>query len=59
MNDECIIFPGHGAGSPCGKKIQSALYSTVGKEKKDNYAMQIDNKEEFHQKMTENLTPPP
>lgn len=39
LDDECIVFPGHGAGSPCGKKISTALYSTIGKEKAENYAM--------------------
>lgn len=48
LNDECIVFPGHGSGSPCGKKISSALYSTIIEEKINNYSMKINNKDEFH-----------
>lgn len=33
LNDDCVVFPGHGAGSPCGKKISSDTSSTIGKEK--------------------------
>lgn len=39
LNKECVVFPGHGAGSPCGKKISSALSSTIGKEILNNYSM--------------------
>lgn len=47
LNPECVLLPGHGAGSPCGKKINSALSSTIGKEIQENYTMKINNKEEF------------
>lgn len=29
--DECLVFPGHGAGSACGKSIGSGNYCTIGK----------------------------
>jgi len=41
-------LPGHGAGSPCGKKISNAFCSSIGKEMNDNYSLKIDNKDEFY-----------
>lgn len=31
LSDDCLVFPGHGAGSACGKKISSGNYCTIGK----------------------------
>lgn len=37
------VFPAHGAGSPCGKNLSSALYSTIGEEKATNPALQYND----------------
>ena len=37
------VFPAHGAGSPCGKNLSSALFSTIGEEKATNPALQYNN----------------
>ena len=37
------MFPAHGAGSPCGKNLSSALFSTIGEEKATNPALQYNN----------------
>ena len=37
------VFPAHGKGSPCGKGISGDLYSTIGKEKLTNQALQFDD----------------
>ena len=35
------VFPAHGAGSPCGKNLGTALYSTIGQEIATNPALQF------------------
>ena len=43
LDDECIVLPGHGAGSPCGKKISSSLYTTIKNERMVNKAFSSKN----------------
>src|SRR5699024_4481635 len=45
--DSLIVWPGHGAGSACGKSLGSVPISTVRYEKQVNWALQI-NEEEDH-----------
>lgn len=48
LPDNVIIFPGHGAGSPCGKSIGKGDTSTVGEQRKTNFALNPDlSLEEF------------
>lgn len=60
LPDSCIVFPGHGAGSACGKNIQVGTASTMELQKKSNYALN-DNlkKEEFIEIATANIPTPP
>ena len=39
------VFPAHGAGSPCGKNLSTALYSTIGKELATNPALQFSQEQ--------------
>ena len=59
LPDEVVIFPGHGAGSSCGKKIQSGSWCTIGRQKKTNYALQPMTKEQFVTIATADLGVPP
>jgi glyoxylase-like metal-dependent hydrolase (beta-lactamase superfamily II)/rhodanese-related sulfurtransferase len=59
LPDEVIVFPGHGAGSACGKNIGKETWSTLGEQKKMNYALQDLSREEFIRKVTSNLSVPP
>jgi len=60
LPDETIVYPGHGAGSACGKHMRSETVGTVGEEKETNYALRADmTKEEFVKEVTEGLLPPP
>jgi hydroxyacylglutathione hydrolase len=59
LNDEVIVYPGHGAGSSCGKNIGKETFSTIGQQKKMNYAMQPMSKEEFVKAVTTGLTEAP
>lgn len=57
--DDVVMFPGHGAGSACGKNISNALFCTMGKQKTTNYAFLEENKEEFIKKLIQDLPQPP
>lgn len=60
LPDEVIVYPGHGAGSACGKKMDKETVSTIGKQKKFNYALRTDmTKEEFVSAVTDGLVEPP
>ena len=47
LSDETVVFPAHGPGSLCGKNMSSDLSSTIAKEKKNNWAFQINEKGKF------------
>lgn len=40
LDDNIIVYPGHTAGSACGKKLGDAPQSTIGQERQSNYAFQ-------------------
>ena len=59
LPDNVLVFPGHGAGSPCGKSIGAGDFSSIGEQKLSNYAMMKDlNKEEFIKIASSNLPRP-
>jgi rhodanese-related sulfurtransferase/glyoxylase-like metal-dependent hydrolase (beta-lactamase superfamily II) len=45
--DETLVYPAHGAGSLCGKKLSSDTVSSLGDQRRLNYALQPMSKEEF------------
>ncbi len=47
LPDETEIYPAHGAGSLCGKSLSKETWSTLGEQRKMNYALQPMTKEEF------------
>jgi glyoxylase-like metal-dependent hydrolase (beta-lactamase superfamily II) len=47
LADDTLIYPGHGAGSACGKNLSSETVSTMGAQRRDNYALQPMSKEAF------------
>ena len=59
LADDVIIYPAHGPGSACGKNLGPETFSTVGEEKKFNYALQQKTKEDFIQAVTTDLEEPP
>jgi len=60
LPDDVLVYPAHGAGSACGKNMSLETWSTLGDQKKTNYALRADmSKEEFVQEVTEGLAPPP
>ncbi|SNR14575.1 MBL fold metallo-hydrolase [Tenacibaculum jejuense] len=60
LHDDVIVYPAHGAGSACGKHLSKETVSTLGNQKKTNYALRADmTKEEFVKEVTDGLLPPP
>jgi hydroxyacylglutathione hydrolase len=59
LADDVIVYPGHGAGSSCGKNIGKETFSSIGMQKKMNYAMQPMSKNEFVIAVTNGLADAP
>ncbi|AOW20110.1 MBL fold metallo-hydrolase [Urechidicola croceus] len=60
LNDNLIVYPNHGAGSACGKKMSDETTDTLGHQKKVNYALRADmTKDEFIKELLTGLTTPP
>ncbi len=60
LPDDVIVYPAHGAGSACGKNMSTETSSTIGIQKKLNYALRADMTEaEFVKEVTDGLLPPP
>lgn len=47
LNDDVVLYPGHGAGTLCGKGLSKANSSTIGKEKETNWSLQPMSEDEF------------
>src|SRR5437879_8739371 len=47
LPDETLVYPAHGAGSLCGKQLSSDTFSSLGDQRRLNYALQPMSKEEF------------
>ena len=60
LPDHLVVYPNHGAGSACGKKMSQETTDTLGNQKKNNYALREDmTREEFIAELLEGLTAPP
>jgi len=60
LPDDVIVYPGHGAGSACGKNMSHETTSTIGFQKKFNYALKASlSKEDFIKQVTDGLVEPP
>ena len=47
LPDESLVYPAHGAGSLCGKALSKETVSTLGAQRRTNYALQPMSKDEF------------
>ncbi|HMJ48122.1 MAG TPA: MBL fold metallo-hydrolase [Ferruginibacter sp.] len=59
LQDDIIVYPAHGPGSSCGKNLGPSTYSTIADERKTNYALQPQTKEEFIKAVTDGLANAP
>jgi hydroxyacylglutathione hydrolase len=55
LPDDTEIFPAHGAGSLCGRFMSSERSSTIGKQRRTNYALLARSEEEFIHLLTDSL----
>jgi glyoxylase-like metal-dependent hydrolase (beta-lactamase superfamily II)/rhodanese-related sulfurtransferase len=60
LSPEIVIYPGHGAGSACGKNMSKETVGTLGEQLQTNYALRESmTREEFVAEVTDGLLPPP
>ncbi len=59
LPDTTRVYPGHGAGSSCGKNLSSDTWSTIGDQRENNYALAPMTEGEFVSVVTEGQTAPP
>lgn len=59
LPDETRVFPAHGAGSACGKNLSTETQSTIGEQRKFNYACQPMTEEQFVAVVTAGQPPAP
>ena len=59
LPDDVLVYPGHGAGSACGKALSSETVSTLGEQRASNYALAPMSEETFVGAITEGLSAPP
>ena len=59
LPDSVAVYPGHGAGSLCGKNISSETSSTIGEQRRYNYALRPMPREEFVKLVTADLPEAP
>ena len=53
--DDVIVYPGHGAGSACGKNIGPNSFSSIGEQRATNYALLTDDRDTFIKAVTSDL----
>jgi len=53
LPDPTRVFPAHGAGSACGKNLSTETSSTMGEQRRDNYALQFTDVDAFVASVTE------
>lgn len=59
LPDEVLIYPGHGAGSACGKALSTDTVSTLGQQRSGNYALAPMSEDDFVAAVTDGLGDPP
>jgi glyoxylase-like metal-dependent hydrolase (beta-lactamase superfamily II) len=59
LPDEVLVYPAHGAGSLCGRNISSETVSTIGDQRRHNYALQPMPRERFVDMVTADLPEAP
>ncbi len=53
------VYPGHGAGSACGKNLSTETWSTIGQQRVTNYAIKAPDRATFIGLVTEGQPPAP
>ena len=53
LPDQTLVYPAHGAGSACGKNLSTETVSTIGEQKRTNYALAPMTPEQFIEVVTD------
>ena len=59
LPDATRVYPAHGAGSACGKNLSTEKASTIGEQRRSNYALRLGTAEDFVAAVTEGQPPQP
>ncbi len=59
LPNHVTVYPGHGAGSACGKNMMKETVDTLGHQKESNYALNQKSKADFIKAVTHGLATPP
>lgn len=59
LPDATRVFPAHGAGSACGKNLSTETSSTIGEQRRTNYALLAHDEQTFFDLVTEGQPPAP
>jgi hydroxyacylglutathione hydrolase len=59
LRDDVEVYPAHGAGSACGRNISKETSSTMGEQRRTNYALRPMSRDEFVELMTSDLPEAP
>ncbi len=59
LPDETRVFPAHGAGSACGKALSTETMSTIGEQRRANYALAPMSEDDFVEAVTQGQTVAP
>lgn len=59
LPDHILVYPAHGAGSLCGKHMSNDTFSTLGEQRKTNYALQKMSREDFIARVTDGIPDAP
>ena len=59
LPDATRVYPAHGEGSACGKNLSTEKASTIGEQRRSNYALRLGTAEDFVAAVTEGQPPQP
>ena len=59
LPDQTLVYPAHGAGSACGQSLSKETVSTMGEQRRVNYALQPMSRDEFIEIVTAERPAPP
>jgi glyoxylase-like metal-dependent hydrolase (beta-lactamase superfamily II)/rhodanese-related sulfurtransferase len=59
LPDDTLVYPAHGAGSMCGKALSQERVSTIGEQRRSNYALREMPRDEFIKLVTADQPEPP
>jgi hydroxyacylglutathione hydrolase len=59
LPDATKVYPAHGAGSACGKNLSTETVSTIGEQRRTNYALAPMTEEAFVEAVTQGQTAAP